>query len=338
MSQAYKSGLLSANHRSPDFEQLYVEVLAVLKKRLNVPEGYSLFFTSSATECWEVIAQSLVQQQSHHIYNGAFGQKWFTYTQRLRPQATWQPYDVQAPLPVDGLELPAGTEVLCVTQNETSNGTQVSNATLAALRAKHPEVLLAVDATSSMAGVKLRFDLADVWYASVQKCFGLPAGMAVMLCSERAIERAEQIGANSHYNSLPFMVQNMRKYQTTHTPNVLNIYLLYRTQKEARRIRAVDASLKRRAAAFMAACQHLPGLQPLVKNEAVRSDTVLVFEGTPELVAQVIQQAAQAGLVLGKGYGAHKTTTFRVANFPAVTDAEMNRLLQFLQQYFNTKP
>ncbi len=338
MSQAYKSGLLSANHRSPDFEQLYVEVLAVLKKRLNVPEGYSLFFTSSATECWEVIAQSLVQQRSHHIYNGAFGQKWFTYTQRLRPQATGQLYDVQAPLPVDGLELPAGTEVLCVTQNETSNGTQVSNATLAALRAKHPEVLLAVDATSSMAGVKLRFDLADVWYASVQKCFGLPAGMAVMLCSERAIERAEQIGANSHYNSLPFMVQNMRKYQTTHTPNVLNIYLLYRTQKEARRIRAVDASLKRRAAAFMAACQHLPGLQPLVKNEAVRSDTVLVFEGTPELVAQVIQQAAQAGLVLGKGYGAHKTTTFRVANFPAVTDAEMNRLLQFLQQYFNTKP
>jgi phosphoserine aminotransferase len=56
---------------------------------------------------------------------------------------------------------------------------------------KIPDALIAVDATSSMAGVELDWQSADIWFASVQKCFGLPAGMAVMVCSPRALQYAE---------------------------------------------------------------------------------------------------------------------------------------------------
>jgi phosphoserine aminotransferase len=115
-------------------------------------------------------------------------------------------------------------DVVCLTHNETSNGTHLKQWNT--ILAKYPDALIAVDATSSMAGVELDWQSADIWFASVQKCFGLPAGMAVMVCSPRALQYAESIGDRKYYNSLLFMNDNFKKYQTHYTPNVLEIYLL----------------------------------------------------------------------------------------------------------------
>ncbi len=38
----------------------------------------------------------------------------------------------------------------------------------------------------------------------------------------------------------------------------------------------------------------------------------------------------KAGFLLGEGYGDLKTTTFRIANFPALRDKEINALRKFL--------
>jgi phosphoserine aminotransferase len=91
--------------------------------------------------------------------------KWFTYTQALKPDAISIPFDREKTLPVDNYK----AEVLCITQNETSNGTQVNMETLRQLRKKNPDSLLAIDATSSMGGQALDFSLGDIWFASAQK-------------------------------------------------------------------------------------------------------------------------------------------------------------------------
>src|SRR5688572_554876 len=83
VKDAYKKGILSINHRSENFMAMAEKTARLLKRKLNIPEDYSIFYTSSATECWEIIAQSLVNNKSYHIFNGAFGQKWFEYTKRL---------------------------------------------------------------------------------------------------------------------------------------------------------------------------------------------------------------------------------------------------------------
>jgi phosphoserine aminotransferase len=36
---------------------------------------------------------------------------------------------------------------------------------------------------------------------------------------------------------------------------------------------------------------------------------------------------------LGGGYGPLKPTSFRIANFPAITDAEFDKLIAFLKKY-----
>ena len=56
----------------------------------------------------------------------------------------------------------------------------------------------------------------------------------------------------------------------------------------------------------------------LVNDPALRSRTVIPIEAEPETINQLREQARQAGITLGNGYGDLKATTLRIANFPAI--------------------
>src|SRR5688500_6488168 len=276
---AFDSGIMSINHRSDEFMKMSEKTINLLKEKLNIPKNYTVFFTSSATECWEIIAQSLVKEKSFHLYNGAFGQKWFDYTKRLHPLAVPIPFELNEKLNPKKVVLEQREGIICITQNETSNGTQVSNAIIKAIKKTNPTYLLAVDATSSMAGIELDFKAADIWFASVQKCFGLPAGLGLLICSPQAIEQAGTIGEKNHYNSLPFMIDMMKKWQTPFTPNVLSIYLLMRVLEKAKPIASVHEKTEKRYEAWANFLGRRKNLRHLVSNTAVHSLTVLPVQG-----------------------------------------------------------
>ncbi|HEY5824251.1 MAG TPA: aminotransferase class V-fold PLP-dependent enzyme [Cyclobacteriaceae bacterium] len=332
VSDAHRHGILSLNHRSDEFMSLCKETVSLLKEKLNIPKNYTILFNSSATECWEVLAQSLIQKESIHIYNGAFGEKWFDYTKRLVSKARSVKFDLQEELNTPQLIYKTG-EVICVTQNETSNGTQISNEVIASVKKQNPNHLIAVDATSSMAGISLEFKSADIWFASVQKCFGLPAGLAVMVFSPKAMDRIKSIGERKHYNSLLFMNEMMDKWQTSCTPNVLGIYLLMRTLKKVKAINVVNNQTVTRFYIWEDFFKRSTKLNLLVENGFVRSYTVLTITGNPMLLKKVKANAQKEGLLLGEGYGAQKNETFRIANFPAIQEKEIAKLMKFLSAY-----
>jgi len=331
---AYKNGIASINHRSPEFQTLYDNVIKILQKRLNLPEDYHLIFTSSATECWEILAQSLIEKDRHHIYNGAFGEKWYRYTRKLTNNATFTQFNEQEPFDPIKVEIPANTKLICLTQNETSNGTQIPNTEIKQIRDMNPESMIAVDATSSLGGIYLNFRNADIWFASVQKCLGLPAGMAVLICSPLAIQRAKSLGDNKFYNSLSFLIENMEKRQTSYTPNVLSIYLLYRVLKERRHIKDEERILKKRNVAWVNLIDRLDPLDLLIKSPEARSTTVLTVKCSVDDLEEVKQEAKQKGILLGEGYGIYKGESFRIANFPAIKDRHITKLKEFLISYF----
>lgn len=320
------------NHRSDEFMSLYKKTDSLLKDKLNIPVNYGIFFTSSATECWEILAQSLVKKQSLHIYNGAFGEKWFDYTQRLKPDAKAFSFECESELNPKDISF-SKCEVICITQNETSNGTQISDELIASIQKKNPNALIAVDATSSMAGIELNFKHADIWFASVQKCFGLPAGLAVMVCSPKAIKVIKSVKEYKHYNSLAFMNEMMEKWQTSYTPNVLGIYLLMRVLKDSKNIRSVHKQMEDRAKAWQEFFKEGKNLKPYIHNHKVLSDTVIAITGSTELLNEVKTEAKKKGFVLGEGYGKLKSETFRIANFPTLKNNEIKRLKDFLKGY-----
>ena len=334
MQEAVESGLLSANHRSPTFVEMSKNTIQTLKEKLEIPSTYTVFFTSSATECWEVIGQSFISQLSFHIYNGAFGEKWCKYRSKLSNNVVGHQFSPQRMLGLNQLHVPQQTGLICLTQNETSNGTQIRNRIIQKVKTRYPQSLICVDATSSMAGARLAWKSADIWYASVQKCFGLPAGMAVMVCSPKAIERALELNHNQHYNSLVFMQEKMLDWQTTYTPNILNIFLLGKVMEQVKPIKSGYQKLKNRASDFYQFCQKI-GLKPLIETSRLRSDTVIALKGSEDWVKSVKQAALEQQITLGNGYGQWKPTTVRIANFPAITDEEFEQLKQFLT-VFNT--
>jgi len=333
VKDAYTLGIMSINHRSDDFVKMSERTIKLLKQKLNIPKNYTVFFTSSATECWEIIAQSVVTDKSYHLYNGSFGQKWFDYTKRIHPLAEPLPFDVNEKLDAKKLIFDLKEGLICITQNETSNGTQVSNATIRAIKKNNPSYLLAIDATSSMAGIQLDFKAADIWLASVQKCFGLPAGMGLMVCSPQALERVQTIQEHNHYNSLTFMMDMMAKWQTPFTPNVLGIYLLMRVLEDTDTIDVTHDKIYQRYTRWINFLKSRKTLRHFVTEEDVQSYTVIPVTADEKTVSAVKKKAKEEGLLLGEGYGTFKPVTFRIANFPALKDKEINTLMKFLEKY-----
>lgn len=333
LNEAAKTGILSANHRSKEFTQLSKNTITLLKQKLSIPKNYTILFTSSATECWEIIAQSLILEKSYHFFNGAFGKKWFEYTLALKSKAEPIVFQAEETLNPSNYQQLSKQAVLCITQNETSNGTQVNQLTLKKFRELHPQSIIAIDATSSMAGVKLDFRLGDVWFASVQKCFGLPAGLAVMICSPKARMRAEQVNENSHYNSLNYLTRMIEKWQTTYTPNVLAIYLLKRVMENSKPIAQVhNQTLKQYT--FINQVMHSTSARFLISNEKVRSYTVIALSAKPKKISDLKSKARKTGMILGEGYGELRSKTIRIANFPAISSSAYKKLGLFLKANF----
>jgi phosphoserine aminotransferase len=333
VKDAFTAGIMSINHRSDDFVNMSEKTIKLLKQKLNIPRNYTVFFTSSATECWEIIAQSIVTDKSYHLYNGSFGQKWFDYTKRIHPFAEPLPFDVNEKLDPKKLIFDLKEGLICVTQNETSNGTQVSNAIIRAIKKNNPSYLLAIDATSSMAGIDLDFKSADIWLASVQKCFGLPAGLGLMVCSPQAIERVKTINEKNHYNSLMFMTEMMDKWQTPFTPNVLGIYLLMRVLENMDAIKATHDLIEERYNKWIIFLKSRKNIRHFVNEEAVQSYTVIPVTADEQTVATIKKSAKKEGILLGEGYGNYKPVTFRIANFPALKEKEIKTLMKFLEKY-----
>lgn len=335
LQDAFADGILSVNHRSEECMQITRGAIEGLHQKLNIPEDYFIYFISSATEAWEIIAQSLTQSQSVHYYNGAFGKKWAEYAQKLVLSIEEISFNINE-LPIIDTQK-AYQDVVCITQNETSNGTQIKD--LSPFREAFPEAIIAVDATSSLGGIELDWQQGDVWFASVQKCLGLPAGMGLMVCSPQAIKRAEAINDRKYYNSLLFIHENFQKFQTHHTPNVLNIYLLNRIMSEISNISIIAESIKQQAIEWYIFFEEIENNvgTVLVKNPLVRSETVITIEGPEEQIKAIKELTKAQNITIGNGYGSWKNTSYRIANFPAIEAFEIEKLRNILRTRYATK-
>lgn len=333
LNDAYQEGILSANHRSSAFMKLYQETEQLMRTKLHMPDDYKLLFTSSATENWEIISQSIVESASFHIYSGSFGKKWVEFAKHILPATVGLKIEANQAIDVASLQIGEEFDLIAITQNETANASQVPMSVIEAIKEQFPEKMIAVDTTSSMGGIEMDFSLADIWYASVQKCFGLPAGLGILILSPKAIEKCERKGERGRYNSLSFMLENANGFQTHYTPNVLGIYLLNRVLKDIPLIQEIDATLRSRMGQLENCIAQTKTLRMLVDNADTRSTTVLAIAGTEELITQVKKDAEKAGMQMGGGYGPLKPTSFRIANFPAITDEEFDALLEFLKKY-----
>jgi len=103
--------------------------------------------------------------------------------------------------------------------------------------------------------------------------------------------------------------------------------------KDLPEIQHIDANLRDRMHKLEDCIAKTKSLRMLVDKAETRSTTVLAVAGPEDLITSVKKDAEKEGMQLGSGYGPLKSTSFRVANFPAITNAEINKLIAFLGKY-----
>lgn len=333
---AFKTGVPSISHRSKEFEGIYKEAVTGLTELLHIPTGFHILFTGSATEIWERSLQSLVADQSLHFVNGAFSTKYFEIAQQLGKH----PVKVEAkegkgftniPVPV------ADPELVGLTHNETSTGVSLPLDFIHSFRDKYPKAIIAVDAVSSLPYPKFDFSRIDMLFFSVQKGFGLPAGLGVWIVNDKCIAKSDTLLAKGisvgSYHSLPSLVSMASKNQTPETPNVLGIYLLAKVTNDfvSRGITAIRHETNYKSALLYQALEKLSFAKPFVEDPTLRSPTVIVAE-TGSHTDHIVQALQPKGLFPGDGYGKAKSTQLRFANFPTHSKEQYELLVDSLMK------
>ena len=330
---ALRKQIPSISHRGKEFSRIYQETEERLQQLVNLPDDYSLFFTASATEIWERMLQSVVQKRTLHLVNGAFSGRFFHIAKQLGYDAVdWKVSPGEAVI-IDPSMENQEPELIAVTHNETSTGVQQPIKDLNVLRKLFPSSLLTVDVVSSFPVVDLPLELIDSAYFSVQKCFGLPAGLGVWLVNQRFIERATQMAptGRTSYHGVDSFYSNYQKYQTPATPNVLGIYLLGQVigdmlDKGLERIRMES---KYKSSILYHLMESKEDIKPFVTEKSWRSETVVVGN-TGTSTQSLIHTLGEKGLIVGTGYGAYKTQHIRIANFPTHSKEQVEMLVDQL--------
>jgi phosphoserine aminotransferase len=334
--QAFKNGIPSISHRSKQFETISKEATDGLRELLGIPSEHHIFFTSSATEIWERIIQNLVSETSLHLVNGSFSKRFYEIAGQLGKTA--EKIEAAEGQGFDSINVTPGTELVAVTHNETSTGVSIPTDAIHQLKARYPEALLAVDAVSSLPYPAFKYDLVDTVFFSVQKAFGLPAGLGVWIVNNQCVEKASRLAKEGKnigtYHNIPSLLSHSLKHQTPETPNVLAIYLLSRVIQDFLR-RGVDTMRREtdyKAAILYHALKEHPQLTAFVKQPQFQSKTVIVADcqAHTEALAKHLQKN---GLFPGDGYGTFKKSQLRFANFPAHSKEQYELLVDTIATF-----
>lgn len=344
VKQALRTGIASISHRGEAFKNIYKEVDTNLRELLTLPDNYSILFTNSATEVWDLSTESLIQEKSLHIVNGAFSEKFYKVVNNSEKEALLLE-SKRGSFPEIDNALIKQADHIAITHNETSTGVSTPLDTIYKIREQNPEAIISIDAVSSLPYLDIDYSKIDALYVSVQKCFGLPAGLGVWLINDRCIRKAGEVTKNNtgfkSYHNLLTLVKQASNYQTVSTPNVLNIYLLAKITADManRGIQLIRSEIKYKSTIFYKMIDNHQKLQAFVNDKSLRSDTIIVLN-TAEHTRDIINFLESKKIIIGSGYGKMKTTQARIANFPTHSKEQFEMLTDLLetQEFTNFNP
>ncbi len=337
MRAAIDEQIGSISHRSGQFRKIYEHCAENLRELMNIPTSSGIFFTGSASEVWERILLNLVEHESFHLVNGSFSDKFYKYALASQKFAHKLEKPIGEGFSYGEIEVPEYAELICVTQNETSTGVQMREADIHKLKRSNQKRLVAVDMVSSAPIPELDLGLVDTAFFSVQKAFGLPAGLGVWIANEKCLEKAkrlskyEGITIGSHHN-LPTLWKNYETYETPATPNVLAIYLLGKVAEAMNKtgITNIRKETDEKAKKLYKFLETSSLFSISVKNPEHRSKTVIVAD-TNKSSKGIIDALKQKNMIVGSGYGPNKDTQIRISNFPSNTMEQIDGLLAALK-------
>ncbi len=319
----------SEDHRAADFPELVLPILSDLATVFDTTDGSVAIFPATGTGGWEAAMTNALDPGATVLMTGAghFADLWVDLGRRLG-------YDVRRLQELEWGEAPPADRVeellandaereisaVLVVHNETSTGV---TADVAAIRRAmddpdHPPLLL-VDGVSSIGSIPYHHDAwrVDVALTGSQKGLMLPAGLALLALSPRAVTLAQRdVGHRGYFDLRPMLEQNAAGW-FPYTPSVPMLYGLREslTMLLEEGLDAVWARHHRLADGVRAAVDAW-GLVRCCREWRDASDTVTTVMTPPGMDARALVAHAHRArsLDLGGGLGELSGMAFRIGH------------------------
>ncbi len=326
--------MATIDHRSPVFGEILAPCLANVRTILKSDSAQIFLFPSTGTGGWETALTNTLSPGDRVLAarNGMFSHRWIDMCLRhgLNVEVVETPWG--AGLPADRFEeiltADKGHEIKAVlaTHNETATGVRsdIAGVRKALDAAGHP-ALLFVDGVSSIASMDFRFDEwgVDVAVTGSQKGFMLPAGLAIVGFSRRAVEASANAGLPRTFFDIKDMETGYAANGFPYTPPVgLMNGLRLATEMLLDEGLGTVFGRHHRIAEGVRAAVRAWGLELCAQSPDLYSDTVSAIK-TPDGVnaTDIVTHAASTyGVAFGTGLGEVAGKVFRIGHLGSLTD------------------
>ena len=322
------------DHRSPAFAKIFRPAVAGVRRVLKMAQGEVFILPTTGTGGWEAAITNTLSPGDTVLAArfGMFSQRWIDMCQRhgLGVEIIETPWGHGAPLERIEQALTADRQhrikAVLATHNETATGvvSDIAGIRAALDKAGHPALLL-VDGVSSIASMPFEFAGwgVDIAVAGSQKGFMLPAGLAILGVSPKALAAMDSARLPRTFFDFADQIRTNATGGYPYTPPVGLIAGLAAAiemlEEEGldnvyARHHRIAEGIRRAVAAW--------GLRPCAASTALYSDTVtavVVPDGRNG--TDLVQMAASKyGVAFGVGLGEVAGKVFRIGHVGMLTD------------------
>jgi len=329
------------NHRGPEFAEIINRITDGLKTMFETKNDV-LTLTSAGTGAMESAVVNTLSPGDHvlAVSIGVFGNRFADICRTYGVTADTVEFEMGTaadPQQVtDALKKDASYRAVLVTHNETSTGVTNDLESIArAIRGVRPDILILVDAISSLGSIPLPVDAwdLDVVLTGSQKGWMVPPGMAMASVSKRAWDAVETAKIPRYYFDYKKAKSFLEKGQTPWTPAVsvyyaMDVALRALVAEGPARIHERQARLGQ----FTRDGVKALGLQ-LLPDERVASNTVTAVRVPDGVDGPALNKLMRTeyNTVLGGGQGALTGKIFRIGHLGFVTEADIQACLDALK-------
>jgi aspartate aminotransferase-like enzyme len=329
------------NHRGPEFAEIIGRITESLK-RLFETKNDVLTLSSAGTGAIEAAVVNTLSPGDRVlcVSIGVFGDRFAdignVYGASVEKLSFEQGTAADAQEVADALKKDSSFKAVMVTHNETSTGvTNDLEAIAKAIRSVRPDILILVDAISSLGSVPLPIDKwdLDVVFTGSQKGWMVPPGMAMVSVSKRGWDAVESAKIPRYYFDYKKAKSYLEKGQTPWTPAV-SVYF------------AMDVALRKLEAEGLANIhsRHARigqltrdgvkalGLK-LLADERVASNTVTAVRVPDGVDGSALNKMMRTeyNTVLAGGQGQLTGKIFRIGHLGLVSEADIQACLDALK-------
>jgi alanine-glyoxylate transaminase/serine-glyoxylate transaminase/serine-pyruvate transaminase len=322
------------DHRSPAFGRMFKPAIAGVRRVMKMDAGEVIILPSTGTGGWEAAITNTLSAGDTVLASrfGMFSHRWIDMCQRhgLKVQIIETPWGQGAPLAAIEAALRADTggtiKAVLATHNETATGVRSDIAGIRrAMDAAGHGAMLMVDGVSSIGSMPFEMGAwgVDIAVAGSQKGFMLPAGLAILGISPKAIAAMDTATLPRTFFDFRDMLRSYAAGGYPYTPAVGLIAGLARSIEvlEDEGLDAVYARHHRLATGVRRAVAAW-GMKPCAVSPDLYSDTVtavVVPEGCNG--TDLVKLAADKyGVAFGVGLGEVAGKVFRIGHLGMLTD------------------